>query len=297
MPPDREVLKSKIAECYPDAKPGAIPPWAGVLLRFVREMQPGDVVVYPSSRDRQVHLGRIVGPYEYNASHDADYPNRRQVKWVRAVSRTQFTQGALYEIGGLLTLSRVRTYADEFVTALEGRAGIHPPPEDPTVAPVAEEIEKTTRDFVLKRLAQDLKGHPLEHFVAQLLGLMGYRTRVADEGADGGVDVVAHKDELGIEPPIIKVQVKGGEDRVGDPTVSALYGKVASGEFGLLVTLGTFTNQAKAFAASKSNLRLIDGDELVGLVLRYYDQLDSRYKGLIPLKQVYVPEALEEAQT
>jgi restriction system protein len=52
--------------------------------------------------------------------------------------------------------------------------------------------------------------------------------------------------------------------------VGALYGKVAAGEVGLLVTLGTFTNQAKSFAHSKSNLRLIDGEELVGLILAHY---------------------------
>jgi predicted Mrr-cat superfamily restriction endonuclease len=54
---------------------------------------------------------------------------------------------------------------------------------------------------------------------------MGYRTRrISREGADGGVDIIAHKDELGFEPPIIKVQVKATEGKVGDPEASALYG-------------------------------------------------------------------------
>jgi restriction system protein len=159
---------------------------------------------------------------------------------------------------------------------------------------VAEEIEQTTRDFILKRLAQELKGHPLAEFVAHLLNAMGYRTRVSPEGPDGGIDIVAHKDELGFEPPIVKVQVKSGEGSVGDPVVSALYGKVEAQEFGLLVTLGSITHQARSFARSKSNLRLIDGQEFVDLVLIHYDQFDSRYKGLLPLKRVYVPAPLEE---
>jgi restriction system protein len=83
---------------------------------------------------------------------------------------------------------------------------------------------------------------------------------------------------------------------VGDPIVSALYGKVAAGEFGLLVTLGTFTSQARNFARSKSNLRLIDGRELVDLILEYYEKFDSRYKGLLPLKRVFVPQPLEEEE-
>ena len=47
---------------------------------------------------------------------------------------------------------------------------------------------------------------------------------------------------------------------------------------------------------SPPNLRLIDGSELVTLILQHYEELDSRYKGLLPLKRVYVPEALEEAE-
>jgi len=81
-----------------------------------------------------------------------------------------------------------------------------------------------------------------------------------------------------------------------DPVVSALYGKVGASEYGLLVRLGAFTSQAKTFARGKSNLRLIDGNELVTLVLQHYEQFDSRYKGLIPLKKVYVPEPLEEGE-
>lgn len=149
---------------------------------------------------------------------------------------------------------------------------------------------------MLKQLAQELKGHPLADFVAHLLVAMGYRTRVSPEGPDGGVDIIAHKDELGFEPPIIKVQVKSNEGSIGDPVVSALYGKVSSGEFGLLVTLGTFTSAARNFARSKSNLRLIDGSELVQVVLQHYEQFDSRYKGLLPLKRVYVPEAIESEE-
>jgi restriction system protein len=294
LKPDRDAFKYRVAEVYPEKKPGAIPNNAGQLFRFVHEMKPGDIVVYPSKRDRQVHLGRIEGGYTYDSQTEPGYPNRRAVKWLRSVPRTHFSQGALYEIGSALSLFLVRNYADEFRAALEGKATPPTPvAQDESVAAVAEDIEETTRDFVLKQLAQELKGHPFADFIAHLLNAMGYRTRVAPEGPDGGIDIVAHKDELGFEPPIIKVQVKSTEGSIGDPVVSALYGKVGIGEFGLLVTLGTFTSQAINFAKSKSNLRLIAGDELVKLIFQHYDQFDSRYKGLLPLRRVYVPEVIE----
>ncbi len=64
----------------------------------------------------------------------------------------------------------------------------------------------------------------------------------------------------------------------------------------MAVTLGTFTPQARRFAEAKSNLRLIDGEELVRLVLAHYEDFDSRYKGVLPLKRVYVPEPLDESE-
>lgn len=294
LEPNREAFKARVAEVYPEAKPGAIPNNAGQLFRFVHEMAVGDLVVYPSKRDRQVHIGRVEGEYQYDPKTEPGYPHRRAVKWLKHVPRTRFSQGALYEIGSAMSFFLVKNYADEFRAALEGGAApVTPVAQDESVAAVVEDIEDTTRDFVLKRLAQELKGHPFAELVAQLLNTMGYRTRVSPEGRDHGIDIVAHKDELGFEPPIIKVQVKSTEGSVGDPVVAALYGKVGAGEFGLIVTLGTFTNQATTFARSKSNLRLIDGEELVKLILAHYDDFDSRYKGLLPLRRVYVPESID----
>jgi restriction system protein len=257
-------------------------------------MKVGDLIAYPSKNDRQVHLGRIQGDYKYDPKTEPGYPHVRAVKWLRAVPRTHFSQGALYEIGSAMSFFLIRNFGDEFRAAVEGKAPVVSSVEqDESVAVVAEEIEETTRDFVLKRLAQEVKGHAFAHFVAHLLNMMGYRTRVSKEGPDGGVDIIAHKDELGFEPPIVKVQVKSTEGSTGDPIVSALYGKVGAGEFGLLVSLGTFTSAATSFAKSKSNLRLIDGEELVKLIFQHYDQFDSRYKGLLPLRRVYVPESIE----
>jgi len=292
---EREAFKAKVAECYPEKKPGAIPNNAGQLYRFVHVAKVDDLLIYRSKQDHQIHIGRIAGDYKYNPKLEEGYPNLRPVTWLKALPRTRFTQGALYEIGSAMSFFQVKNYADEFVSAIEGLPA-PTPGEDETVSLVAEEIEQNTRDFILKQLAQELKGHPLADFVAHLLNAMGYRTRISPEGPDGGVDIIAHKDELGFEPPIIKVQVKSSEGNISDHNVSALYGKIGQNEFGLFVTLGGFTTPAISFARSKPNLRLIDGDDLVDLVLQHYERFDSSYKGLLPLKRVYVPEVLEEAE-
>jgi restriction system protein len=292
---DREDFKALVAKAYPNAKSGSYPVSAGQLFRFVHEMKVGDMVVYPSKSDRQIHIGQVEGDYAYNPKLESAYPNTRPVKWLKTLPRTAFSQGALYEIGSALSLFQIKTYTDEFLAALAGKSAPLNADKDETVAYVVAEIEETTRDFILKRLAQQLKGHLLAHFIAHLLQAMGYRTRVAPEGPDGGIDIIAHKDELGFVPPIVKVQVKSSEDKIGEPVVAGLYGKVGQGEYGLFVTLGSFTNQAITFARNKSNLRLIGGLELVDLVLQHYEQFDPHYKGLIPLKRVYIPDEDAEA--
>ncbi len=275
---------------YPEKKAGSVPVNAGQLFRFVHEIKLGDVIVYPSKQDRQVHIGQIAGEYFYDATGTITYPNRRRVKWLISIARTRFSQGALHELGSAMSLFQLKNYVEEYQAALKGTQTAPPVDQDEAVAQVSEDIEETTGDFILKRLAQELKGKPFESFVGHLLETMGYRCRLSPDGIDGEIDIIAHKDELGFEPPIVKVQVKSTEGSIGDPVVSALSGKVSAGEYGLLVTLGTFTPAAKNFARSKSNLRLIAGDELVMLVLAHYDQFDGRYKRMLPLKRVYVPD-------
>jgi restriction system protein len=296
LAPNRDALKARVKEMYPDKKPGAIPGDAGQMFRFCHEMEIGDYVAYPSKRDRQIHLGRITGGYKYDPTTQPSYPHTRSVSWIRAVPRTQFTQGALYEIGSAMSFFQLKTYFEEYMAAIEGtKPPATPVSKDETVAAVADEIEETTRDFILKQLSQELKGLPFESFVVHLLERMGYHARLTKKN-EPSVDIIAHKDVLGVEPPIIKVQVKSSDGSVSDKDVSALYGKLSTSEYGLFITLDTYSSPARNFESSKENLRLIDGDELVQLIFQYYDHFDSRHKGLLPLRRVYIPDPIEEPE-
>lgn len=288
----REEFKAHYTEIMPEKSKQHVALNAGQLFRFVHEMQIGDLVVFPGKIDREVHIGEVMGEYMYRPEVHADYANQRKVKWLKHVARTRFSQAALYEMGSAMSLFQIKNNADEIIAALEGKA-LEEVIIDEAVARVAEDIEEQTTDFVLKQLERNLKGLPLEEFVRHLLETMGYRARLTDPN-EPSVDLIAHKDELGFEPPIIKVQVKGSPGKVSDKDVSALFGKVDHDEFGLLITLGEFTPPAKTFAGSKSNLRLIDGAELVEMVFEHYDDFDPKYKGIIPLKRVYIPQAIEE---
>ena len=77
---NKEALKTRLLDTFPDAKPGAIPGWAGTLRRFVLDMQIGDIVIAPNKSDRTLSLGTRAGDYYFDPSATL-HPNRRKVTW------------------------------------------------------------------------------------------------------------------------------------------------------------------------------------------------------------------------
>jgi restriction system protein len=290
LPPNREAFKKKVAEVYAkNIKPGAIPVVAGTLFKFVHEMKYGDLVIYPSKSDRMVNLGTIDSDYIYDPKPDGmDYPNRRKVKWVRKIARPAFSQTALHEIGSAVTLFQVKNNSDEFTAALEGKPLQSEDVDDETSGAAAAIAEEEIEDFVIKRLTSGLSHRQFEFFVAHLLERMGYHCRVTAATGDGGVDIIAHKDELGFVN-VVKVQCKQTLTSIGQPQVAQLYGHVQDDEHGLFVTLGGYSTPALEFERSNRNLRLISGDELVKLIFRHYERFEPRYRVLLPMKRAYVP--------
>lgn len=289
----RDAFKEKYVDAYPDAKKGSIATGAGMLFRFCHEVQVGDYIVFPSKVDKMINIGVVDGPYFYDASQP-DYVQQRKVKWLKHLPRTFFTQGALYEIGSAMTFFSVKSYADEFLAALESKTKAVLPAddsEDESVGATADEIVQSTRDFILKELGRQLKGYDLEGFVADLLEAMGYRTTISPHGGDSGIDIIAYKDEL---PPRILVQVKSSDGDTKETTIQSLKGAMREGDYGLFVTLSRYTKNAKKYLDSTPIIRGIDGDELVSLVLKYYEKLSEKYRKVIPLKMVYIPVPKDE---
>lgn len=287
---DQGKMKAAVIKSYTDFKPGRVPVVAGQLLRFAHEMKEGDLILYPSKIDGRFHIGKISGPYRHDVSVDAHYCNVRPVTWLKNIPRDAVPLGARHEANSILTIFQVRNYADDFLSALEGRPTLTPEEEDATVEEVQQDIEETTRDYVLGKLARELKGYPLQGFIADLLEAMGYRVQLGKKGADGGIDLIAYQDPLCLEPPIIKVQVKAEEGTAKDSDIASLLGNLAPNERGLFITLGRFTSASRLRERQHAHLRLIDGDDLLSLIYEYYERAGTRLKAAVPLKQVYIPE-------
>lgn len=299
--PDQTAMKATVARAYPEAKPGAVPGWASILVKFGFTMHLGDQVVAAYKRDRTLNFGVVHGPYEFHPEVP-QHRHRRRVRWVKlGVPRNLFPQAALFEIGSAITLFQVRRHADVFGhyfdatsddTFVQQVAAQHAEPDTAATwaaeEPDADRIDQATRDYIEKSLLSELSPEEFESFTADLLRAMGYQARVTQFSGDGGVDVIAHKDPLGLEPPIIKVQCKQIRGTNGGPDVQRLIGTLASGESGLFVSTGTYSRDALDLERSRQNLRLLSRTDVVDMTLRYYAKLDPQWQARMPLRKVWV---------
>lgn len=162
---DRNDFKDEYLKKYPNAKKMSAANSVGMLYRFANEVEVGDYVVFPSKSDRKINIGVIEGEYNYN-SNEVEYAHQRSVKWLKHLPRTQFSQGALYEIGSLLTFFMVKNYADEYIdilrTGTKQKIGISDSEDNDSLGVIAEQISDTTKDYILKELSKNLKGYALE---------------------------------------------------------------------------------------------------------------------------------------
>lgn len=133
--------------------------------------------------------------------------------------------------------------------------------------------------------------YEFQALVAALLRSMGYYTPfIAPKGKDGGIDIIAYQDPFGTLQPHLKVQVKHyPKTPISVDIVRSLGGVlVKAGDVGLLVTSGTFTNEAKKEARNyHRQLRLIDIDEFIELWIKYYDKISEADKALLPIVPIY----------
>ena len=114
-----------------------------------------------------------------------------------------------------------------------------------------------------------------EHLVLDLLMKMdfGYDKSsgiVTRYSHDGGIDGVISEDKLGLEKIYIQAK-RYTNSKVGSKEVQAFIGAMGQVQKGVFITTSGFTKEALKFANSQQqkNIKLIDGDLLVDLLIKY----------------------------
>jgi restriction system protein len=112
---------------------------------------------------------------------------------------------------------------------------------------------------------------------------------VAPKGKDGGLDLLAQRDPLGVEGPRIKGQVKRRPDhKTTEEEPRSFLSLVEPSDVGVYISLGGFTSDCAALARRTSRrITLIDGDALLDLWVEHFDRMDEDGRQLLPIKPVY----------
>jgi restriction system protein len=172
----------------------------------------------------------------------------------------------------------------------EGEETVDSGDEGLITATTLEEAEEEARQHMLNYLARAVNPYDFQDLVGKLLEGMGYHVVwIAPKGKDGGLDLLAQRDPLGVSGPRIKGQVKRRLDRkTTEEELRSFLSLVEPDDVGVYISLGGFTSDCKSLSRRTSRrVTLIDGADLLELWFEYFDRLDEEGRQLLPIKRVY----------
>lgn len=120
--------------------------------------------------------------------------------------------------------------------------------------------------------------HPslFEKIVVDLLLAMGYGCddksgQVIGKSHDGGIDGIISEDKLGLNLIYIQAKRYNEGNNVGRPEIQRFIGAMQRAEKGVFITTSKFTREAIEFAnaENRKHIRLIDGDNLMELMIKH----------------------------
>jgi len=292
---NQDQLKEILINTYQD-RLKSVPNWVSQIWVHINKMKVDDLVILPLKNNRKIAIGRIVSDYKFDPSK-SPYSHIRKVEWLeKEISRTSFDQDLLFSFGAFKTFCEInRNDAESRIKAL--LSGKKDNIKNNFLKPQTEIFENeqvnladTSLDQISKLILAKFKGKNLETLVENIFKAKGYFTYKSPAGADGGVDILAAKGDLGFENPKICIQVKSGS-AVGIDILDRLSGtmKKVKADFGLLVSWEGFKGSIKEERKNEFfTIRLWEQKELVEEFLKYYHKLDDEIKSEVPLKQIWV---------
>lgn len=286
----KEEMIDEADNIFAESKPNTRKSWVNQVWRFSREIKKGDRVITYFKEMREYLVGTVTESQFYDESiGNPAYPNNIKVDWEEiSVERDSLSQKAKNSLGSVLTVFRVDEWGNEIENLVENPFDY---PDDTDEIEENEIIEDLVNKalVMVKDKVDKLDPWQMQELVGGLLQAMEYNVRVSPKGPDGGVDVLAYKDAFGFEKPIIKVKVKHRKSSASAPEIQQLLGANPIDANSLFVSTGGFTSQAEA-VANHNSVRLVDLEELVSLVVKWYDEMPNDIRALLPMQKIYVPE-------
>ena len=291
---DKGQTKALYKKHFPSASRQVVAANAGMIWRFAHEIGEGSTVVVYNPATRLYHLAEVTGPCAFVPPSDADGDDgsyHRTVSWKATASRDALSARAKHSLGSISTLFAV---SDETLRELEDAAkGVAAVGGEDADEESSSDVREARAEDGIERIKDrviQLSWDDMEHLVAGLLRCMGYKTSMTGKAADGGRDIIASPDGLGLESPRIVVEVKHRKGSMGAPALRSFIGGLRNTDSGLYVSTGGFTKEA-AYEADRAIMpvKLLDLDQLVRLIVDNYDNADPDMRAILPLVRIYWP--------
>ncbi len=276
--------------------------WSSQVIKFRYAIKQGDYVLSYNPSIRKYLLGEIVSDYYFSKEMEesgADYigghNDTRDVKWLGEVPRDNLKVSTRNTLGAVSTLFNINEEAKkDILKVFNNKAPVKEDEieetEDEDVSILKDDIIEKSIEFI-KDEVNKLDWDEMQELVAGLLRAMGYKTFVSPPGSDRGKDIVASPDGLGLEDPVILVEVKHrNSSSMGASEIRSFKGALKKTNRGIYVSTGGFTKEAR-YEAERSEIPIIlmDLDRLVKFIIQYYDKFDNDARALIPLTKIYWP--------
>lgn len=174
-------------------------------------------------------------------------------------------------------------------TALAGDSESEATEKSLIAATTLEEAEEAARQAILDYIAS-INPYGFQDLVGKLLQAMGYHVLwIAPKGKDGGLDLIAQSDPLGVRGPRIKGQIKRRPDsKTTEEELRSFLSLLEQNDVGVYISLGGFTSDTHAAARRSSRrITLIDGEGLLKLWVEHYGNVDQQGRDLLPIKPVH----------
>ncbi len=283
---DYDELVELYTRIYPDVTSKiSLGLWCGFHWRFNQEISEGDYVTTPTLDSARLVYGQVSSGYYFDDKDPTcEYAHRRKVKWSsKELLRSDFPVPVQYALKAYLTIFKLRHEAD-FFKAIDRS----------DLIPEKGGTEKISYyEAVIEKILQ-LDATEFEQLLMELLASIGFESEHVGGPGDKGIDVVGKLDVYGLASIDLKVQAKRYQKgaTVNEKEIVGFRGSLPEKAQGAFITTSHFQKKAREQAINPEfkKVGIINGEQLVDILVERYDSLSWDLKDKLSLKKVLVPE-------
>lgn len=265
---DKDFLKEKYREKYPNDVDMRVNQNVGQIFRFINDIKIGDIIISPHNTNELI-IGKVAGDLYFESDNTSPYPWRKKVEWFKSdFNRHSFSQPLQNTLRATLTCFEVKQRDEVFEFLGFGSS-----------KKIEKEIKFDSKSVYesIRNKFLELNPTEFEQLVSYLLRTLGFEpTQEIGKVGDGGIDFEGVLDVNGIASINLQVQVKRYDNSsIGEKEIRSFRGALKQDYQGCFITLSKF--QKKAIISSTKEgykgIQLIDGTKFIELFIQQYEEI------------------------